>query len=435
MGYGSGPKVPPKAPPKVGGAGVLGGVAKHSNWLTTVLSLGGSGVQGAEAWRNLGYPSKEAYLQAIAAHEGKSKPKPKRQFADPRGSITPGSDQPAATNLGEGAAMDAAERFRPGAGYPAGVPRPADYPVASGDTGRDTAPPVPQADIPQTGTRLSGGSTSSPLSFEEYMKQIGNRDGAVFRNPFSSNNLPDTPDHNASITLAPGAIKDTTAPVGRGVMSASIYDDLDKYIAKGNGQAVEVDTNYGAGNNVADKTDQDRTQSPARTIDPQNSGTNWMARTAADNSDVSVLRKQAFLDADDIMTGLRNSQAYTGVGYAGGQHIYYGDGTADPTFISKEDARMLTQGKASGTEEEFLSKYTGKVKDMAESVEVPKPADAQNPDITEDGTFRRVDGGVTDGTVTIPVGGSPLQSKDIPETMTDKEGEAFLANWRKQAGL
>jgi hypothetical protein len=52
-------------------------------------------------------------------------------FADLRGSITPGSSQPAASNLGEGASMDAAERFRPGAGYPMGVIRPDDYPVLS----------------------------------------------------------------------------------------------------------------------------------------------------------------------------------------------------------------------------------------------------------------------------------------------------------------
>ena len=51
-------------------------------------------------------------------------------FADLRGSITPGSMQPAADNVGEGAAMDAAERYRAGKGYPVGMQRPGDYPVA-----------------------------------------------------------------------------------------------------------------------------------------------------------------------------------------------------------------------------------------------------------------------------------------------------------------
>lgn len=54
-----------------------------------------------------------------------------RPSADFRGSITPGSSEPAASNLGEGAAMDAAERSRAGAGFPAGVTRPSDYPISS----------------------------------------------------------------------------------------------------------------------------------------------------------------------------------------------------------------------------------------------------------------------------------------------------------------
>lgn len=66
-----------------------------------------------------------------------------KSFADLRGSITPGSLQPAATNLGEGAAMDAAERYRPGAGFPAGITRPADYPVAS----TPPNPPAPPIDL------------------------------------------------------------------------------------------------------------------------------------------------------------------------------------------------------------------------------------------------------------------------------------------------
>lgn len=58
------------------------------------------------------------------------KPQSRNAFSDLRGSITPGSLQPAADNLGEGAAMDAAERYRAGKGYPAGIQRPGDYPVA-----------------------------------------------------------------------------------------------------------------------------------------------------------------------------------------------------------------------------------------------------------------------------------------------------------------
>tara|TARA_R100001463_G_scaffold3607_1_gene14487 strand:- start:2915 stop:4039 length:1125 start_codon:yes stop_codon:yes gene_type:complete len=69
----------------------------------------------------------EAYQKALTERKPTS--------SDLRGSITPGSMQPAATNLGEGASMDAAERYRPGAGYPGGIPRPSDYPVAAGSGG------------------------------------------------------------------------------------------------------------------------------------------------------------------------------------------------------------------------------------------------------------------------------------------------------------
>jgi len=69
-----------------------------------------------------------------------------KRFADLRGSITPGSLQPAATNLGEGAAMDAAEPFRQGAGFPAGITRPADYPDASTPL-NPPAPPTSPIDL------------------------------------------------------------------------------------------------------------------------------------------------------------------------------------------------------------------------------------------------------------------------------------------------
>ena len=39
-------------------------------------------------------------------------------------------------------------------------------------------------------------------------------------------------------------------------------------------------------------------------VDPANSGTNWAARTAADNSDPNLARRRAFLDAKGIMQGL-----------------------------------------------------------------------------------------------------------------------------------
>ena len=105
-----------------------------------------------------------------------------RPVADLRGSVTPGSNQPAADNKGEGIQMQIAERHRPGAGYPAGVQRPGDYPT------RNTAPPNPNPDptIPAKGT-LTGGSVSvTPFDMDGFMKNIATPQGVNMRNRFAS---------------------------------------------------------------------------------------------------------------------------------------------------------------------------------------------------------------------------------------------------------
>ena len=68
--------------------------------------------------------------------------------ADIRGSVTPGSIDPAPTNAGEGRAMDAAEAHRPGAGYPSGVVRPQDYPTNPGKYNDGSSPSSPSATAP-----------------------------------------------------------------------------------------------------------------------------------------------------------------------------------------------------------------------------------------------------------------------------------------------
>ena len=73
----------------------------------------------------------EDFAQQFLAGKLPGQKQLQKPSADLRGSITPGSLQPAASNLGEGAAMDAAERHRAGAGFPAGVTRPSDYPISS----------------------------------------------------------------------------------------------------------------------------------------------------------------------------------------------------------------------------------------------------------------------------------------------------------------
>ena len=74
------------------------------------------------------------------------------KLADIRGSVTPGSSEAAASNLGEGASMDAAGRFRPGAGFPEGITRPGDYPVLSDG---EVNPPEPISDKMRSAKQLA----------------------------------------------------------------------------------------------------------------------------------------------------------------------------------------------------------------------------------------------------------------------------------------
>ena len=95
------------------------------NQIGSVYDQYGKGLQSA-----LGQ-DQEDFAQQFLAGKLPGQKQLQRPSADLRGSITPGSLQPAASNLGEGAAMDAAERHRAGAGFPAGVTRPSDYPISS----------------------------------------------------------------------------------------------------------------------------------------------------------------------------------------------------------------------------------------------------------------------------------------------------------------
>ena len=124
-------------------------------------------------------------------------PLPKR-MADIRGSKTPGSMEPAETNVGEAKAMASAEASRPGAGYPMGVDKPLDY-----------------ATVANTGGGMPAGTPVPNMTYESFMRDIGTgresdlpfnaaagRDiGLNVRNPFESTNLPGTKKAEGEIPL------------------------------------------------------------------------------------------------------------------------------------------------------------------------------------------------------------------------------------------
>ena len=87
---------------------------------------------------------------------------------------------------------------------------------------------------------------------------------------------------------------------------------------------------------LLDKTGVDKHTQPK---DPKNSGTDWLNRSVLDNSDQRVRERSAFLDAPDVMQGIKARDAVRGRFYAGGQYYNIpGKGeTATPVTRESED--------------------------------------------------------------------------------------------------
>ena len=106
-------------------AGIINPLMQLGGQIGTAYDQYGKGL------RSVLNQDQDAFAQQFLAGKLPGQQQLQKPSADIRGSITPGSSEPAASNLGEGAAMDAAERHRAGAGFPAGVTRPSDYPISS----------------------------------------------------------------------------------------------------------------------------------------------------------------------------------------------------------------------------------------------------------------------------------------------------------------
>ena len=425
------------------GTGLGGLVRGLGSWYGLPLMLEGSGPQGPDKWRSLGYKSEAAYREAILKNHQKTgdplpnwmkETQPTRPSADLRGSVTPGSDEPAADNKGEGIAMDAAERYRPGAGYPDGQPRPADYPAAppaappapEAPTGRDTSDPTGQSDA--KGTQM--GSRSA--SYEEVMKFLG--PAAQFL-PMNSSALPRTgpgerqqsadipdrtitlgpdgnytqqgspkymdedgnmlPGYSRETLIGPDGVESSTVtgpfPADRQQTVTTITPDdpmfakafgqdlADKYknnIKKGAYTEITPDDPMFAkafGQDLADKYNKPK--------DSKNSGTDWLNRSAMDNSDESVRRRTAFMSGKDTLQGLKNRDAMYNKYYASGQyHEVPEKGGKTEISYNNEDVRRFMNADIGSQEQAdaqtFLNNYKDRIKKGA--------ATAQNPMLNAD---------------------------------------------------
>ena len=118
-------------------------------------------------------------------------------------------------------------------------------------------------------------------------------------------------------------------------------------------------------------------------VDPANSGTNWAARTAADNSDPKKARRDAFLNLNrNAFQALRDVEAQQGLSYASGQHYMHNptpnkDGEYSMTAIRGNDrqddvraykARRMT---ANDLKDKYMNAITDSDKVDAVEAELP----------------------------------------------------------------
>ena len=159
----------------------------------------------------------------------------------------------------------------------------------------------------------------------------------------------------------------------------------------------------------------------------KNSGTNWGARTAADNSDPNIARRRGFLDAEGSMQGLRRAEATQGLYYAGGQHHMVSpnqgkEGHSDFVAITdKDDVRGYKSGRL--TANDLKGKYVKDIKEGTKS-ETASPknvgnnyqvTEAQTPTSSIDATAQ-VDTGVITKAPTL------MEEVDVRYTDKDKSG-------------
>jgi len=360
-----------------GGAGITAGGLSTAAAVAAPLVLGGSEDSGIK-WRRLGYPSKAAYDTAVSQNSNRNKPitadnpvrKPRpRGMADYRGSVTPGSMEPAATNLGEGIQMQIAERHRAGAGYPAGVQKPDYYPVES----RQILPAETTKrninDIEQTGKELGGGGT--PIDMSRSFNDLLN---GVKQQPFGGSQLPTTMGNPYTATYKQtqgfgdefpdiGGYNGATFDSKLGSLAAS-SKDISQF-APITGREVPIDGG-------AERIGLAATGiTSSRLSDALNSVRSEVEMTPERRQ---LMARAAFLDTEKSMEALRAKEAVNGVVFAQNRHYISGKSGDDQAIgIDRSQARDISSGRSSA--QSLLEAHIAKNKDVSEDT----PASAQNP--------------------------------------------------------
>ena len=192
----------------------------------------------------------------------------------------------------------------------------------------------------QTGTQTS----LSPMTMKEANSLLSG--GFTVQNPFSSTQLP-------ASSQSPYA---NVGPVADGAEYARNLEMQKPGAVTGVGPISDGENyakNVEAGEQIA--------------LKPSDTGTDWLNRSAADNSDQKLARRRAFLDAEGSMQGLRRAEATQGIVYAGGQHHMVNPNAGQEgqnDFVSigdKDDVRGYKSGRLSA--QDMKDKYVTKIKD------------------------------------------------------------------------
>lgn len=259
--------------------------------------------------------------------------------------------------------------------------------------------------VDQRGTQMSVSDANGLLS-----------DGYEVQNPFASTHLPST-------AYSPYA--------GQGM--SKVYDQENLQSLYGDVNSVQLATDlfgeksgvksefyieqptamdvYGEGSNEINQLQakgaaflvRNGEISATGALDPANSGTNWAARTAADNSDPNLARRRAFLDAKGSMQGLRRVEAGLGMSYAGGQHTMHNptpneDGKYTMTAITdKDDVRDYKAWRM--TANDLKDKYMNAItdSDKVDAVEAELPYTTTPPKVITQKYFDDLDAGKLTG--------------------------------------
>ena len=375
------------------------GAQEFADWWKENGPKGNGG--GAQTWAD----RRAARTSTKSRRPPVSPPEPPRT-ADLRGSVTPGSMEPAATNIGEGAAMDRAEDFRPGAGYPGGVERPKDYPVRSDGRPnrpapptttpptRDTAPPGGSPDAKASGTQTSPGGKA--LGLAEVEAWLGGK----MANNFQGTGVPLT--ENGSRQLGVKSQGNYTVIQPSDPIAAQAFG---KDWVDANNHAATDPSNPQAGNSPGpDTTDQDRSVSMGQENSPSKrvvEGVNGAVFGGGYDDDQPGLvgtisaeeraRRDSFLGDGDSMAALKGLDKHLGRTRLNGQTYSIGPEGKLIETTREEDWQLRHGGKnMSADREGFASLVQSRLsnadspEDKAETLKSTYLNN--NPDVKEGGS-------------------------------------------------